>query len=728
MKKIFILMLLGFSSCSILETGITQNAMGTGQIMRSALSNKIWQKLGEEGFIDKEYRKASIAVYNGITYRSFIDNNNKVSVMKFDSINKTWTYLGDQGFANANELDLVVNSMGIYVAFTDIMSTGNKFTVMKLNGSLWANVGKISFGPANPTMISLAVDNGGVYVAYRNPSKHGKVGVHKLENGTDTWRSLNGVISVGKVKELSLELATDGIPYIAYIDMENAEKVSVMKYHNNAWTNVGRLGFTPAKATKLSFTIDKISNVPYIAYTRPDKKISLMQFNGAWVTEGGPTVPEVSTSYFSLAVDNGWSYILYADGLESKATLMSYNGNWQYIGNSRFSKGAAKDLSVVVENEIPYVAYKDSTNNNKVVIMKYDSPIYNNWINVGIPGFSAGEARHTSLQIAPNGTPYIAFQDITNGQKVSVMKFNGTYWQYVGLPGFSTDYGISSILLQIDQNGTPYITFTSYSFEEGIVGVMKFNGTSWQNIGSFSFGTYTGISGSLSQIDQNGTPYIAFTDYSNSGKSSVMKFNGTSWQNVGSPGFSSSSTYEGSLQIAPDDTPYIVFRDTENDGEISVMKFNGTYWQYVGPPDFSAGSRISDISLEIDPDGTPYIAFQDNFNNGAYEKVIVMKFNGTSWQKVGSPGFIDPDYTNGPSLQIAPDGTPYIAFKDYEKSGKATVMKLNGTSWQNVASPGFSGGIANDTSLQIAPNGTPYVAFTDEANYGRATVMKAVVD
>jgi len=46
--------------------------------------------------------------------------------------------------------------------------------------------------------------------------------------------------------------------------------------------------------------------------------------------------------------------------------------------------------------------------------MKFDG---NNWVNVGSPGFSAGQADYISLAIDGSGTPYVAYSDYANSKK-----------------------------------------------------------------------------------------------------------------------------------------------------------------------------------------------------------------------------------------------------------------------------------------------------------------------
>ena len=61
------------------------------------------------------------------------------------------------------------------------------------------------------------------------------------------------------------------------------------------------------------------------------------------------------------------------------------------------------------------------------------SPLDYAWQNVGNAGFSAGDAEYTSIAFNPvDGYPYVAFQDWTNSEKETVMRFDGTNWVYVG--------------------------------------------------------------------------------------------------------------------------------------------------------------------------------------------------------------------------------------------------------------------------------------------------------
>jgi hypothetical protein len=97
------------------------------------------------------------------------------------------------------------------------------------------------------------------------------------------------------------------------------------------------------------------------------------------------------------------------------------------------------------------------------------------WSPVGSAGFSAGQADISSLVIAADGTPYLAFG-------ANVMKYNGATWEYVGFPGSFS----GQVALALAPDGTPYVAFKDGAFGGGLM-VMKFNGASWDSVGSTSF-------------------------------------------------------------------------------------------------------------------------------------------------------------------------------------------------------------------------------------------------
>ena len=105
-----------------------------------------------------------------------------------------------------------------------------------------------------------------------------------------------------------------------------------------------------------------------------------------------------------------------------------------------------------------------------------------------------------------------------------------------------------------------------------------------------------------------------------------MKFDGTSWINVGTAGFSSAEADWISIAFSPSDQPYVSFTDWGDSTKATVMKFDGTQWVNVGNEGFSVG-EADYTSLAFNSSGDPFVAFSDGANN--YE-ATVMYYNVTA--------------------------------------------------------------------------------------------------
>jgi len=133
------------------------------------------------------------------------------------------------------------------------------------------------------------------------------------------------------------------------------------------------------------------------------------------------------------------------------------------------------------------------------------------------------------------------------------------------------------------------------------------------------------------------------------------------------------------------------------------MKYNGTAWVNVGSPGFAAVSSTMLFDFAVYND-VPYIAFRNSSNS---DKIAVMKYNGTAWVSVGSPA-ISTAAGTFPSIAIY-NGTPYVAFSDDASNDQARIMKYDGSSWVNVGGLlGFTATFNLDLAFN---NGTPYLAF-----------------
>ncbi|MDD4304746.1 MAG: hypothetical protein PHG92_04690, partial [Patescibacteria group bacterium] len=346
------------------------------------------------------------------------------------------------------------------------------------------------------------------------------------------------------------------------------------------------------------------------------------------------------------------------------------------------------------------------------------------WENVGNERFSPGEAFDISFTIDATGTPYIAYSDSgvdwSGYYGASVMKYNGSSWVDVGNPEFSTA-GAYDISIAIDSFGNPYVAYLDENSGYSAM-VMKYNGLIWEELGTSGSGFSGGEAGYTSlAIDNDNIPYVAYSDVENSRGATVMKYSTSTglWVNVGSVNFSDGRVDYTSLAIDDDNIPYVAYRDNINSDKITVMKYTGlggSGWEIVGDVGFSSGigvrpifSDVYDISLVIN-NNVPYVVYSDA---GDSYKAMVMKYNGLAWEEVGTTGtgFSDGEawYT---SLDFDSNNIPYVAYSDDPNNEGATVMKYASTTdeWVNVGGANFSNGVAYYTSIATYDN-VLYVAY-----------------
>jgi len=331
--------------------------------------------------------------------------------------------------------------------------------------------------------------------------------------------------SQGLVYWINISVSSQGIPYVAYTDLDDSFIPNVLKYENNIWENVGTPGFVPL-VLDINLALNQ-SDQPYVAFEElinDTLKVSVMNFNGT---------------------------------------------NWEYCGPRGFSPGSASDVKIAFDQTgTPYVAYYNKHQVWKASVMKFNGI---DWEFVGNQGISESMIMHLDFAFSPSNEPYIAYHDEAYGTRESVMKFDGNNWSYVGPPGFSTS-STGGTSLAFNQIGQPYVAFNDATF--GWNGtVMMFNGNEWIYIGQPGF-TNTGSYNVSLAFGPENEPYVAFGgDFTQ--RESVMKFNGTNWIYKGNPAFSPSAANLSEIAFSPSGQPYVAFRDyLDYSGKITVMNYD----------------------------------------------------------------------------------------------------------------------------------------------------------
>ena len=300
---------------------------------------------------------------------------------------------------------------------------------------------------------------------------------------------------------------------------------------------------------------------------------------------------------------------------------------------------------------------------------------------------------------ANNGTPYIIWTNSYSNQ-TGVLKFS-TDWSVVGTN--ITGSGINSVDIALTANDTPYIIYTSMSD----FGVKKFNGTAWVNAQQSSMPSISYPSNAQIALASNCTPVFSVIGGYGPYYNYVYKLDNNAYSYTPLTTLSETNPYYASLAIEPNyNTPHLVFKNGSNNN-VMLKYYSGGNWYSSGYPATFMTGYTEYTDLAIDTNYTPYVV---GCGNTSPNKAVVYKLQGgENWTQVGS------DVSEGAAIYskiVIYGGVPYVAYQDGANSNKMTVKRFNGTSWELVGTAGFTSTQVNDVSLSIG-GGYIFVACID---------------
>jgi len=190
------------------------------------------------------------------------------------------------------------------------------------------------------------------------------------------------------------------------------------------------------------------------------------------------------------------------------------------------------------------------------------------------------------------------------------------------------------------------------------------------------------------------------------------------WETVGTAGFSASGSGVSNWQrllVDQYNNLYLSYNDEgfgTTSGQGTIMKYNGTTWVPVGTPGFTQNfSHHSDFCFGNGD--TLYYSYADG-SSTAMSRAAVMMFDGTNWSTIGT------SLTTGEcqysSIAHAADGSVYVGMIDNGVSGGAMVVKkyTGGTTWTDVGpTPISTPSGAAYADMVLDRHDTLYIAYTD---------------
>ena len=345
------------------------------------------------------------------------------TIVVSEPLNASWEYLGERGFSESSVYMYLFGSCSYN---GDVYMFAKEYgcpTVYKYDSQLeqWQKI------PTPSDVIaydgSITVDNNGVvYIAYslmgdQQVEYDDMMKIKKYENGQ--WTDVGNLGRPGGVPRLVVN--SDNVLYLSFKDYSENNRYFVYRFYNNDWE---RVGGEVSGGLWAKFAMDS-NDTPYISWvdSYSGNKLYVSKLVGeVWLKVGGDAVSEEGCYYYQdLAVDNdGNIYIAYCGYPSNILTVYRYNGTmWESIGSETINL-AVKGLDVALDNQQDfYVAITDMNMENRLSVVKYDGE---EWNFVGQRGFTDPADPYMSMTMV-NDFPCVFYTDVTNGNKASSMYY-----------------------------------------------------------------------------------------------------------------------------------------------------------------------------------------------------------------------------------------------------------------------------------------------------------------
>ena len=345
-----------------------------------------------------------------------------------ESLNASWETLGDRAFT----------TVGYGFIFGTCSYDGDVYTFLYESGfpALYRYSTKEKSWSKLPTIMdemgydgSIAAGTDGVYVAY-NLKANNLLKIMKFAN--NEWTEVGQIGKIGSVPKIAVD-AQNSV-YVAFNDAGENNRYYLDRYKNGNWETMGVSYITSGGGSWARLTLDS-KGVPYVSWVDffAGNKMYVSKLVGEiWLQVGNEPVSEenyIAKNCQDVAVDaNGNIYLAYCvKGTEQLAVYRHNGAEWEMLGDN-IANGTVKGIDVAIDSEQNfYVAYADGNFEDKVSVMKYNGT---NWSYVGQRGFTESGTDSYMAMTLHNDSPCVVYTDIAMGSKASAKYYKLTNYLY----------------------------------------------------------------------------------------------------------------------------------------------------------------------------------------------------------------------------------------------------------------------------------------------------------
>ena len=236
--------------------------------------------------------------------------------------------------------------------------------------------------------------------------------------------------------------------------------------------------------------------------------------------------------------------------------------------------GTYKNLEVAIgANDTPFVTVVYSSNRVRGIKINPATRAIQNAASSNDVYGAANKSEHLSIAMSSTGVPNICFKRTQAGDsKAYVGRRNASNAWEILAGGAASEGTADWGQVAVDGSGNPYIIFSDYfSTRAGKATVRRYNGASWETVGTAGF-TAGVVSRSDIAIDQStGDVYIAYADEGDGNKLFVKKWTGSAWASVFDSTIAPSAASISMYLL--NGVPYVVYKDGSNSDLASAVRY-----------------------------------------------------------------------------------------------------------------------------------------------------------
>ncbi|WP_164018033.1 malectin domain-containing carbohydrate-binding protein [Pyxidicoccus trucidator] len=342
------------------------------------------------------------------------------------------------------------------------------------------------------------------------------------------------------------------------------------------------------------------------------------------------------------------------------------------------SPQAVRRMQVLAEYETHVYDYRDLVTPLRAYTLSFDVPVRDGHLNLW-------------LRAIPGSPP----------PGVSAVEVTDSRWKWLGgSPQLSGQFNSRAPQLAVDGTNQPVVAWEDDSLNNILVS--RWTGSTWQQLGDAPGGNSS--SRPVLLMDAAGSPMVAFVElrpFPAVTSVRMRRWSGVAWSEVGDAlGLEDYEAQSVAATLDNQGRPLVavVFAGYNvTDSRLHVYRFNGLAWEQVGDALASLGPTAWDGSLRnpsiaVDRFDRIVVAWDESYWRGDLKGKMfthVFRRSGSQWLRVGTKVPDDSaTLSQVPSLALAPDGTPWVA---YVSNGIVGVVREQNGAWAATPTAGLKG-------------------------------------